>query len=64
LTAFVRHLTQCGILLERLFSCNSEKITAARVRDHSTASICFLQSCTCHCCNVGWHVFRNRQRII
>jgi len=23
----------CGILLERLFSCNSESITAAHVRD-------------------------------
>jgi len=31
LTASVRHFTLCGILLERLFSCNSESITAASV---------------------------------
>ena len=64
LTAFVRHFTLCGILLEKLFSCNSESITAARVRDHSTAIICFAQKCKWLCCNVGCHVFRNGQRII
>jgi len=42
LTASVRHFTLCGILLERLFSCNSESITAAHVKDHSTAMICLL----------------------
>ena len=34
LTASVRHFTLCGMLLERLFSWNSERITAAHVRDH------------------------------
>ena len=29
LTAFVRHFTLRGILLEKLFSCNSESITVA-----------------------------------
>ena len=41
LTASFRHFTLCGILLERLFSCNSESITAAHVRDHSAAMIFF-----------------------
>jgi len=36
LTAFVRHFTLCGMLLERLFSCKSESITAPHVRHHST----------------------------
>jgi len=40
LTASVQDFTFCGSLLERLFSCNSESITAAHVRDHSTAMIC------------------------
>jgi len=44
------------------FSCNSESITAAHVRDHSTAMICSVQKCNRLCCNVGCHVFRNRQR--
>ena len=65
LTAFVQHFTLCGILLEKLFSCNSESITAAaRVRGHSTTIICFAQKCKLLFCNVGCHVFRNRQRII
>jgi len=64
LTAFVRDFTLCGILLERLFSCNSESITAARVRDHSTAISCFVQKFNRLCCNVGCHVFKSRQRII
>ena len=64
LTAFFRHFTLCGILLEKLFSCNSESITAARVRDHSTTIICFAQKCKWLCCNVGCHVFRNGKRII
>jgi len=50
--------------LETLFSCNSESITAAHVRDHSTAMICSVQNCNWLCCNVGCHIFRNRQRII
>jgi len=37
LTASVRHFTLCGILLERLFPCNSGSITAAHVRDYSTS---------------------------
>jgi len=64
LTASVRHFPLCGILLERLFFCNSESITAAHVKDHSTAMICFVQKCSWLCCNAGCHVFRNRQRII
>jgi len=52
LTAFIRHFTLCGMLLERLFSCKSESITAAHVRDHSTAMICSLQKCNWLCCNV------------
>ena len=64
LTAFVQHFTLCGILLEKLFSCNSESITAARVRDHSTTIICFAQKCKWLYCNVGCRVFRNGQRII
>jgi len=54
--------------LERLFSCNSESITAAHVRDHSTAvstaMTCSVQKCNWLCCDVGCHVFKNRQRII
>jgi len=49
---------------ERLFSCNSESITAAHVRDHSTAIICFVQKFNGLCFNIGCHVFRNRQHII
>ena len=65
LTASVRHFTLCGILLERLVPCCSEDITAAHVRDHSTAIISFVQKCNWFfCCNVGCHVFRNRQGII
>jgi len=33
-------------LLERLFSCNSESITAAHVRDHSPAMIFSVQKST------------------
>jgi len=54
----------CGILSEKLFSCNSESITAAHVRDHSTAMICSVQKCTWLCCNDGCHIFRNTQRIM
>jgi len=64
LTNSVRDFPLCGMLLERLFSCNSESITAVHVRDHSTAMICSVQKCNWLCCNVGCHVFRNRQRII
>jgi len=64
LTASVRHFIQCGILLERLFSCKSESITAAHVRGHSTAMICSVQKCNSLFCDVGCHVFRNRQRKI
>jgi len=64
LTASVRYFTLCCILLERLFSCKGESITAAHVRDHSTAMVCSVQKCKWLCCNVGCHVFRNRQRII
>jgi len=63
LTASVRHFPLCGILLERLFSWNSESITAAHVRDHSTTMICSVQKCSWLCCNVACHVFGNRQRI-
>jgi len=52
------------MLLERLFSCHSESITAAHVTDHSTAIICSMQKCDWLCCNIACHVFRNRQRII
>jgi len=58
LTASVQDFTLCGILLERLFSCYSESITAAHVRDHSTAMICSVQKCNWRCCNVGYQVFR------
>jgi len=52
------------MLLQRLFSCNSESTTAAHdVRDHSTAMICSVQKCNWLCCNVGCHVFRKRQYI-
>jgi len=47
-------------LLERLFSCDSKSVTAAHVRDHSTAIICFAQKFNGLCFNVGCHVFRNR----
>jgi len=43
LTASLQHFTLCGVLLERSFSCNEESFTAAHVRDHSTAMICFVQ---------------------
>jgi len=46
------------MLLERLFSCNSGSITAAHVRDDSTAMICFVQKCNWLCFIVGCHVFR------
>jgi len=52
------------MLLERLFSCNNESITAAHVRGNSSAMIYPVQKCNWLCCNVGCHVFRNRQRII
>ena len=45
LTASERHFTLCGILIERLFSCKSESITAAHVRDHSRTMICSVQKC-------------------
>ena len=64
LTASVRHFSLCGILLERLFPCNSESIAAAHVRDHSATVICYMQKCNWLCYNVGCHVFRNRQCII
>jgi len=48
-------------LLERLFFCNSESITAAHVRDHSTAIVCFVQKFNGLCFNVSCHLFRNRQ---
>jgi len=64
LTVSVRRFSLCGMLLERLFSCNSESITAAHVTDHSTAMICSVRKCNWLCCNVGCQVFRNRQRII
>jgi len=60
LTASDRHFTLRGILSERLFSWNSETFTA--VGDHSKAMICFMQKCNWFCCNVGRHIFRNRQR--
>ena len=34
------------------------------MRDYSTAIICSVQKCNWLCCNVGCHVFRNRQCII
>jgi len=53
----VRRFSLCGILLERLFSCSNESITAAHVRDDSTAMICSVQKCNWLCCCVGCHVF-------
>jgi len=53
-TTSVRHFPLCGMLLERVFSCNNESITAAHVRAHSTATIYSVQKC-----NVSGHVFRN-----
>jgi len=64
LTASVRHFTLCGALLERLFSCDNESITAAHVRDHSRAIFFSVQKRNWLCCNVGCHIFTNRQRII
>jgi len=52
------------MLLERLFSCNIESITAAHVKDHSTAIICFAQKFNELCFNADCHVFTNIQRII
>jgi len=46
LTASVRHFTLCDMLLERLFSRNSESFIAAHVRDHSRTTICFVQNVT------------------
>jgi len=54
----------CGVLLEMLFSCSGESITAAHVWDHNAAIICSVQKCNWFCCNVHCHVFRNRHRII
>jgi len=45
LTTSVRHFPLYGMLLEKLFSCNSESITAAHVRGHSTAVIYPVQKC-------------------
>jgi len=64
LTVSVRHFTMCGMLIEKLFSCNSESIIAAYARDHSIAMICPVQKCNWLCCIFGCHVFRNRQPII
>jgi len=61
---FLRHFALCGILIEKLFSCNSESITAAHARDHSTSIVCSVEKCNWLCCNVGCHVFRNKQPII
>jgi len=47
----------------KVISCNSESITAAHVRDHSTVMICSVQKCKWLWCNVGCHIFRNRQRV-
>ena len=63
LTASVRHFLLCGILLVRLFFCDSESITAAHVRDHNTA-IFFVRKCNWLSCDVSCHAFRNRQPII
>jgi len=52
------------MLLERLFSCNSGSITAAHVRDDSTAMICFVQKCNWLCFNAGCHVFTNRHAYV
>jgi len=52
------------LLLDSLLSGNSGSFTAARVRYHWTAMICFAQKCNWLCCNVGCHGFRNRQRTI
>jgi len=64
LTAPVRHSTLCGVLLERSLSWNNECFTAAHVRDHNAAMICFVQKCNWLCCNVGCQVFGNRERKI
>jgi len=54
---FCPTFTLRGILLERLFCCNSKIIAAAHVRDHSTAIICFVQKFNGLCFNVGCQVF-------
>ena len=46
LTASVRYSTLCGVLLERSLSWNTESFTAAHVRDHGAAMICFVQNAT------------------
>jgi len=50
--------------VRKRFSCNSESITGAPVRDHNTSMMYFVQKFNWLCCNVSCHVFRNRQRII
>jgi len=47
-----------------VFYCISESITAAHVRDHSTAMICSVQKYNWLCWSVGCHVLRNKQGII
>ena len=64
LTAFFRHFTLCGILLEKLFSCNSESITAAHVRDNSTPIVVLCRNVNGFTVTLVVTVFRNRQRII
>jgi len=66
LTASVRHFTLCGFSdfcsnrwlypVRKVIVLNNKSLTAARVKDHSTAMICFIQKCNCLCCNVGCHV--------
>ena len=54
----------CGILWERSLSWKNESLTAARVRRHITAMICFVQKFNWPWSNVGRHVSRNRQHKI
>ena len=44
LTASVRYSTLCGVLIESSLSWNNESFTAAHVRDHSAAMVCFVQT--------------------
>jgi len=67
LSPSVQHFALCGIsafysnhwlytVRKRSLSWNNKSLTAARVRDHRTAMICFVQKCNWLCCNVGCHI--------
>ena len=64
LTASVRHL--CSVVYCKKSHCLDQwSLTAAHVRDHCTAVICFVQTlANLLYCNTGCHVCRNRHRKI